>query len=186
MIVTIHWSACVVETRAWCVRWAEYDFEPLPAEDRRGFGFWRSYRLPSTAVACEVPIGSKVVTRRRKETSQTLACDVRRLVTYDSPLGLDAETVARRCHFKQRGYRVLTQEEFMARKVKQAGPTLFGEIDGPAAIGAYERPILDGPVDPPYPPSGISGGAWWSRRPTTGRSIPSRSTSEQEPSRSRW
>ena len=63
-------------------------------------------------------------------------------------MGLDAETVARRCHFKHKGYRVLTQEEFMARKAKQGGPSLFGDDDQAVGLDAYGKPARGLRADP--------------------------------------
>ena len=106
MIVTVHWSVVVIERRRWCVRFAEYAFRPLPAEDRSSGGPWRHYRLASKAVDVEAPVGSKVVVRRRPETTQEVAADEERLAVYFDPHGLTAESVAWAAVYGDRGIRL--------------------------------------------------------------------------------
>lgn len=160
MRITVHWSVCVLERRAYQLRWAEYDFAPLAAEDRRSGaipGEWRHYRLASVGIVVEAPVGSRVVTVRRPATSQRAAGDERRLSVwwepYRAPHGLDAETVAWMATREVRGFRVVGRQETVARRRHDDGPGLFAAE--PASQTTYElRPPgirFPEPVQAPTP-----------------------------------
>lgn len=139
MTVVVHWSVVVLDGRTNCIRFAEYDFAPMPSEIRPSSGIWLYRREESRAVAIDVPHGSKVVMRRRPETSQRVAGDELRLATYFNPYGLDAETAAWCAHYRKRGFRVLSSEEVMTRKKKDGGAFLLADMAEAGGEGPYGR-----------------------------------------------
>lgn len=156
MRIVVHWSLCVLERRSYCLRWAEYDFAPLPSEDRRDGGTlegWRHYRLPSTAVAVEAPVGSRVVEVRRPDTAQRIGGEERRLAVhfepYRAPHGIDAETVAWMAWKGIKGFRVIGRADQVAKRKVDGGPTLFG--DEPETAGAY--PVIRPSIEPAARPA---------------------------------
>lgn len=159
MRIVVHRSICVLERRTYQIRWAEYDFAPMSYEDRADSGTregWRHYRMPSVAVAVEAPVGSKVVTVHRPETSRRTGGEERRLAVwwepYRAPHGIDPETVASLAKRGERGFRVIGRAEDMARKAADGQRWLLRPGPEGIAQGAREDAAVVPPSGVPAPP----------------------------------
>ena len=120
-------------------RWIDYDWEPLPSEQRDHPPFRHDY-IPLAPVEVIAPAGSRLVDREIGGRA------VRRLAVYYDTWGVDAEIAYRLAIHQDKGFS-------MGAKKKPDGPTLFGETDQPpGSYGIHHRATEDTEKKEPVEP----------------------------------
>lgn len=149
MIIPIYRREYSIFRGGWCcARWIEHDFAPIDGGQAREWTSDADFlhrSLPLAPVEVEVPLGSKIVERVTTVTDRLAGPRlIRVLAWHRDAWGLTAGAVCLRASIGDRDFR-------MAKRRREDGPGLFGDLPEPEAVGAYGQPadIPDpGPVIP--------------------------------------